>query len=535
MKNNSLFLLLIVLLVFSCKKDDETTTSDKLILTENTVILEDEQRDDITSVSTNEVVFTKGNTTLDAFQVGDIIVTGVSDFAPTGFLRRVTSVNETDTEIILGTSHANLTDAIEECNIKIERAISPDDFRDYEIEVELDLGDNVPVTGVAEIALDILFDFDIKDSNVEYAKIGLGVDYELAAEIEVSSAGNYAVEKELLEKDLKPITILIGGVFPLVITPDLELLGGFEFEGPFLNVNYKLKGGSVDYYTLKNTGGWSPHKDVIKPTATVNGLSGSLEAGFEVYLKPALELEFYDRDEVETLFYIKQSVIGEASFDTSEGFDCELHYGISLGGEVNVAILGFTANPSIEAEFLKLSFYKCPENGLIDSIGLFITDTILNVITDQLDIPIHEGLNPPNIEGTFLVSPNALFSTNIPDDPDIGYIFDDATITFSNQNQQDLTVRVSEEQGSGFGNGDGSYILGEGNKFSVFSEINEYSDVTGYSTLARVYSGEISQDGIINFHCALLMLDDHGDPSGTLIEIGQGRGFIDSNGFSPKQ
>lgn len=531
-------LVLLILLAFSCKKDDETTTPplpDGLVLAENTIILKSEQNDKLTSVSLTEVIFTQGDAVVDAFKVGDIIVSGVSDFTPNGLLRRVTSVNKTSNEVILGTVQASLTEAIKECDLKFEKTISPDDFRDYTIEVDIGLDDDIPVTGNVKIKPDLLFELSIKNFQVENAIIGFEADYEAAIDVEVVSTGNHGDEDDILEKDLDPITVLIGGLFPLIITPDLELIVGLVYGGPSLHAKVRTTG-DIDFYIEKDETGWNKYNDITNDSENY-GLSGNFETGFEVYLKPALELEFYDRDEVETLLYVKKSIEGESSYNATEGFQCEMYFSASFGAQMDVDILGFEANPNFNVKVLKFDpFYECPESGLTEDVDEFIPDSILNIITDELDIPINEGLNPPSIEGAFLVSPNVMLSTNIPNDGfDIGHTFDDAIITFSNQNLQDLTVQVSEVQGGGSGDGEGSYIVGEGNKFSVFTELNVYSENSGNRTLARVYSGEISQNGIIDFHCAILMLDDNGDPNNNLIEIGEGRGFMDSDGFSPRQ
>lgn len=172
-------------------------------------------------------------------------------------------------------------------------------------------------------------------------------------------------------------------------------------------------------------------------------------------------------------------------------------------------------------------------NGLSKDINSFISEEILAIL-DSLGMPINRGGNPPSIEGTYLVSPNNLFSSNRGNDI-IGNQFADLSLTLSEQNTENLTVITQTTQLSIEGEGVGSYIVGEGNEFTIFSKLLSVDFERNDSTLSsEIYSGTIDKEGIINFYYCLIMLDDYGDPNNRWIEIGDARVFYDSDGLAER-
>ena len=150
--------------------------------------------------------------------------------------------------------------------------------------------------------------------------------------------------------------------------------------------------------------------------------------------------------------------------------------------------------------------------------------------------PIFEGLNPPDISGEFLVSPYILVSSNFDDIWNPGHVFNDQYIEFINldQNTLKLEVKIISGTGGSTGEGFGSFISGEGNDFTVFVRVDR-TDEDGHTSLTtEVYSGTLTDNGILNMYGSLFMVDDNGDPNNDLLENGNGRLFYDSDGFSEK-
>jgi len=168
-----------------------------------------------------------------------------------------------------------------------------------------------------------------------------------------------------------------------------------------------------------------------------------------------------------------------------------------------------------------------PETGLSEEI---IPYDILEAIK-ELGLEIHGGINPPQIGGSYLISPVIRVKSNF---TDYSSNFADIYMTFSEQNNTNLTVKVDYTQIGNQATGLGAFIRGEGNKFTVYVPVL-WTSTSGYTCdLLEVYSGEIEEGGIRNWQQVLIMKDDHGDPANEWIENGQGRLFKDGNGFSER-
>lgn len=175
---------------------------------------------------------------------------------------------------------------------------------------------------------------------------------------------------------------------------------------------------------------------------------------------------------------------------------------------------------------------KIDENGLTKQITDLVPEYILEEMK-ALGMPINGGGNPPFLEETYYASPLILIDSNRPGDSP-GYKFADYSVTFSDQDNENLTIKVDYVNGPESGKGIGSFIVGEGRKFSVFVEV--HSEYTGGATakLAHVISGTLADNGIEDLHFANFMIDNHGNPQGVWIENGEGRVSYDRDGFSEK-
>ena len=153
---------------------------------------------------------------------------------------------------------------------------------------------------------------------------------------------------------------------------------------------------------------------------------------------------------------------------------------------------------------------------------------------NELEFKINQGVNPPNLEGTFYVSPFILTNSNVPQD-NIGSRFADQRYTFLNQDNETNTIDfegVQINNGLEFSelDGRGSFISGSGNSFSIFLVVEQERTESGTITQsAFAISGSISNEGIVEFEQSLIMLDNFGDPLNEYIENGQGRRFIDED------
>lgn len=171
-------------------------------------------------------------------------------------------------------------------------------------------------------------------------------------------------------------------------------------------------------------------------------------------------------------------------------------------------------------------------NGLTKDIKNLVPDSIMAKMK-EIGMPIYTGDNPPDIQFSFLMSPLTLKGTNIVYDS-IGKVYANEYIKFYNQDTKKLTIQCYYKQSTSVASGIGGFIVGNDNKFTVFLDCKSTDEDGHVNITTEVYSGEITDTGIKNMYLAFFMVDDHGDPNNEYIEIGQGRLFYDSDGFSEK-
>ena len=198
------------------------------------------------------------------------------------------------------------------------------------------------------------------------------------------------------------------------------------------------------------------------------------------------------------------------------------------------------------------------EDGIHVEILEFIDDETLSIIEDSLKVTVHRGDNPPflqaimdesqqkmsldsvqfssnAIEGiTVVMSPNIRIETLVPDDPidDDGFL--DYYIRLTNQDMDEYTIDVNMMHPDHDPLiGEGSYIIGDGDDFTVFSELTqEVSDEENAEMVtAQVFSGTATSEGVENANVALVMMDNAGLED-RFIPNGTGRSFEDGAGIA---
>lgn len=165
-------------------------------------------------------------------------------------------------------------------------------------------------------------------------------------------------------------------------------------------------------------------------------------------------------------------------------------------------------------------------------IESFVTPELLTAMKD-LGFEVNAGNNPPNVEGTYEVSPMEMTDTSVPND--FSFFFSPLTFTFFNQQEDGNSIEFKGENGNETGKGLGSLIAGDGNKFTVFLKVESTHDAGDTAINIRAISGEISETGIVDFQMGAFMLDNHGNPEENWIPNNTGRVFKDGDAFSPRQ
>ena len=162
-----------------------------------------------------------------------------------------------------------------------------------------------------------------------------------------------------------------------------------------------------------------------------------------------------------------------------------------------------------------------------------LDDVLPEEIRDKIEeyIPIYNGANPPNIEGTFVAFPVvAVYCEDGRYDPG-DRIGNSLTFYFYNQNMVDNTLDYRSEEGSVASfKGNGVFISGSGNNFTVFFNATGV-DHGVKATTATIVSGTKTAEGIKDLYYVHTMIEKD-DPSGILMDEGVFRIFKDEDGLS---
>lgn len=149
----------------------------------------------------------------------------------------------------------------------------------------------------------------------------------------------------------------------------------------------------------------------------------------------------------------------------------------------------------------------------------------------KLNMSINRGVNPPEIEGYYRMEAIFLATTNSAEKSYLGLRFPtDYKFNFYNQSALSVDllgyeVEKDTDELDAEHRGQGTFICGEGDKFSIFMEEQHLSD--GYTAISlTILSGEVVRNGgsitgIKDLKYAFIMKDRGGDPD--VIQVGQGR------------
>jgi formylglycine-generating enzyme required for sulfatase activity len=231
------------------------------IMADTAVELTEDSTSQITSVSEDGSIYTFDSTTpeLNQVDVGDVIIGGVSEATPYGFLRKVTEVDDSGGDLIFTTEQGTIEDAYEQLSINVEQVVtpenlqaftdipgvkmiqSPDGVNDINFRFELSnvilydqdgnpdtTGDQIVVNGFLSFSPTYVYRLLVEGFTVEdfYFTQTMSVQSALS----VTSKLSLVVQPPEIEILLAPIPL---GVYPIpgtpiVLTPNLQIYAGIN-------------------------------------------------------------------------------------------------------------------------------------------------------------------------------------------------------------------------------------------------------------------------------------------------------------------
>jgi hypothetical protein len=180
--------------------------------------------------------------------------------------------------------------------------------------------------------------------------------------------------------------------------------------------------------------------------------------------------------------------------------------------------------------------------GTTEDIQSFLGADNYQALLD-LGVTVYNGNTPPTITGSYIISPNTLSASNIPDETfEVGTIFFDEIISFVNQDNTELSIDYSARTIDSEGNtvssavGVESFISGSDDNFTVIIKINSTSIGDEGNTISFVQglaiSGTKTVSGILNIEKGFIIITKNGDTFDEFIDEGEGRLLVDGDEIS---
>lgn len=240
--------------------------------------------------------------------------------------------------------------------------------------------------------------------------------------------------------------------------------------------------------------------------------------------------------------YVNNQITFEQTFDddqlkSSTDYYCWAYYYDGVNYCVSDSMTFTTPSrpaPSIE-EIVTPEYLQYVK--VIRETDTVFIERIIEKNVKEKTIIIVEGDNPPNIEGTYLISPHVLLYSTTNNNPSS---FLDMYIKFYNQRKSRIEYE-SLEQGTDqthHGVGDGVvdvYISGFGEYFTVYlttTGVSSFWDSEVYTKSVEILSGRKTEWGIENLTDCFLWIDKGPDPYEHIVPVGTYRKFYDGDGFS---
>jgi hypothetical protein len=167
----------------------------------------------------------------------------------------------------------------------------------------------------------------------------------------------------------------------------------------------------------------------------------------------------------------------------------------------------------------------------------FVTPELEDALVNKLGITIHRGPNPPDITGYYRTARKCTQST-IPNDTYLGKAFADYKLNFYGKEDLEISmegfqVNIGTNEASSYDLGEGCFISGTGNRFTVFfNRTSQHDDGGPNSVTLVVFSGELVKNsqgkitGIKDYQQVVVMRDNGGRTD--LLNNGEGRLYTNS-------
>jgi hypothetical protein len=226
-----------------------------VVIPDTTKVLTDTTIQNLTSISEDRAVLTFSGTTdqLASLEQNDVIVGGISDLAPEGFLRKVQSVSSDGGQVVVQTGPAVMEEAIQTGTLTVTRELKPSDVQAGWALPGVKLASLAPLSAaegwhvtLAHVVLysssqgDIVadgylsfvphLDFDLRINWFTIERLYVAARATETVDIRVTGnldLGSVSKEVQVAYYPLSPFVVTVGPV-PVVLTPILTVNVGLD-------------------------------------------------------------------------------------------------------------------------------------------------------------------------------------------------------------------------------------------------------------------------------------------------------------------
>ncbi len=364
-------ILLVFIFLTTCKKTDTTNPNPTPIpinptLTANTIIVSNGAINaSLILVDSTKLVFNSTGTGIDKIKVGSILVSDISNVAPLGFLRKVTSVTTTNGQLICTTDQASLTDAIIQGDVQYNKVFTDNDIIgadssgidisalqrvqglsfnfSYKVVVYDADGNNQTTYDQVYIEGDMkvepTFNFQLKIDGASIKKFVVSMTLKNTNNIKAESKATLAsLSKEVVLKtfELQPFTIPIAGV-PIPIAKQwIAIVLGIDG-----NLTARVTTGAQNVNTINagisyENSTWN-NINTIDNSLSLQPLTFEGAARVEPWLQVRYEIRPYGIKQSRIYVGARGSVIGEATISPT-GLDLAIKWGVKFSAKAQMQI-----------------------------------------------------------------------------------------------------------------------------------------------------------------------------------------------------
>lgn len=311
-------ILFCIVLIIGCKKEEpeqeKIPPKDTFVLSDNTVNITEQDNKQLLQLEDDLLIFSNNNERINKIKKGDILMSGLSEQTPDGYLRKVTEIIKENGNVIVKTEDASLEEAIKECHISFSHQFTDDDIllvddytddefgikslpkqksgisfsQKFNFKTAIDKG--LTASGSIKIEPTLKFEIIITNNKLHTLNISLSQKTDVSIKFEGKASGGIKKDRVLYFITLGPITIPSTPIpigrhgIPIILSSKGNVSA---------TISYKAENSYSEEVGLlyEKATGWKPiynHTTNVKnPETTIGGeasISGGLGISYEARL-----------------------------------------------------------------------------------------------------------------------------------------------------------------------------------------------------------------------------------------------------------